>query len=212
MESSRRFPLMRLVCAALLICAVAAHAKLVPFRLMDYLMLHSGVVVYCDEEDIQEKEIPHETAGVGGKIVKWMDVVTIVKCKVRQSFKGDLGKGREFTVTYDPIFRRYLQSGEPYTELDGSGKVIATHPAQYLPRGRTLLFLQQDDKGNYSVISAKIVQGGKVYCFTQVMNPGPLELGLQEPENFKLPKDAQYGEDELLKDAALTLQKSAALK
>ena len=195
----------------LLVSAISAEAKTIPAFRMDSLFLQSQVVVYCEETDVQTKEIEHGNSPNSPDAVSWKEVVTLTKCKVLQTFKGDLKPGTELEIDYSGLFRRYLYSKGPYDELDGAKRIVSVHEAEYFPRGRVLLFLHQN-ASKYEVVGAKLVQGGKVYQFIQLMNPGPLNLARQRQENIKLSKNEEYGEEELLHDAAIALRRSAFLK
>lgn len=184
---------------------------MIPYFRMDSLFLLSDVVIYCDELELQSKEIPHESTTPEGDKRDWTETRTITKCRVRQAFNGTLAAGAELTVEYGSLFRRYTLQNKPYTELNSSGKVIAVHQAEILPAGRVLLFLRKKGDG-YEVLSAKLVQAGKVYKFIQMSNPGPLMLDLQRAENLKLPQVGEYAEPELLQDAAAALEQSHSLK
>lgn len=194
------------------LCVLSAQAKLIPHYGMDSLVVMSDIVVYCGEMDNQYKEDTFTNTTEIRNTIKWTETRAITKCKVLQSFKGDLAPGSEVTVNYNSIFKRYLSSNEPYDEEDASGKIISERKAEYLPLGKALLFLRKNGSV-YQVVDARLVQDGKVYQFTQVMNPGPLELDEQkQPENFQLLKNGAYGEQELLKDMAIALKKAALLK
>ena len=91
----------------LLVCAVTGRAKLIPSYRMESLILLSDVVVYCEEEDVKTKDVPHEYHGFEGSN-KMMDTITITRCKVLQVFKGDLAPGAEITIQYGGLFCRYL--------------------------------------------------------------------------------------------------------
>ncbi len=194
-----------------LVCTRTGQAKLINTYRMDSLVSVSDVIVYCDEEDVKRKEIPHEITDSRG-LVKWTDTITITRCKVLQSFKGDLAPGAEITIEYGDIFRRYLEQNGPYTVLNAAREVVSVHKAEYFPPGKVLLFLRKDSAEGYAVVDSKMVEDGKVYRYLQMMNPGPLNLCPQGPENFKLAKGKQYGEAELLRDIALALKRSAMLK
>ena len=195
----------------LLVCTRIAQAKLINSYRMDSLVLLSDVIVYGDEEDVIRKEIPHEITDSRG-LVKWTDTITITRCKVLRTFKGDLAPGAEIMIEYGDIFRRYLEQNRPYTVLNAAREVVSVHKAEYFPPGKVLLFLRRESAGGYGVAEAKLVQYGRVYRYLQMMNPGPLNLCPQGPENFKLAKGKPYGEGELLRDMALALKRSAVLK
>ena len=199
------------VALLLLVCTGIGQAKLIESYRMDSLVLFSDVIVYCDEEDVKRKEIPHEITDSRG-LVKWTDTITITRCKVLQSFKGDLAAGAEFTIEYGDLFRRYLFEKGPYTVLNAAREVVSVHKAEYFPPGKVLLFLRKDSAAGYGVVDSKLVQDGKVYRYVQMMNPGPLNLCRQGPEDFKLAKVKPYGEEELLRDMTLALKKSVMLK
>lgn len=165
------------------------QAALIPHYRMDSFAFMSDAIVFCEEKDIQFKEIRHE---------KWTEVRTITKCKVLLTFKGTIKAESDLTIEYDSIFRRHLQ----FTQNDT------------IPSGRVLLFLKDGkDSGLYEVITAKLVQGDKVLQFGQFMsNPGPLVLAEQKPENIKLSKDQKYGEAQLLADLSIALKNAASLK
>lgn len=167
-----------LVFILLLACATFARAKDLPSYPMSQLVVASDAVVYCEELDIQKV--------AGGR--------TQVKCKILETFKGDLAKGAVATVGYSDFFGR-----NTFTKSD---------PKEF-PPGKTLLFLKKDNTGSYKVLDAKLVQGGKIFGFTQMTNPGGLWLMEQKPENIKLPKDQPYGEKEFLEDFAIALANSS---
>jgi hypothetical protein len=165
----------------LLLCAISASARLMPVHPMDQLAFASGFVVYCEETDIRE--------GVERR--------TLIKCKVLQSFKGELVADTEFTADYSHVYKRLVgASAEP----------------KRMPKGKALLFLQKDESGNYKVLDAKLVVNGKVFRFIQFDNPGPLLLNPQAPENIKPAESQSYGEKELLEDLAAALKKATTLK
>ena len=208
LPSNHRVPKMKsLLLNILLVCTsmYSARAKLLPSYRMDSLVLLSDTVVFCEEEDVRFNKIQHGA---------WTEERTITKCKVIQTFKGDLKTNVEFMVEYDSIFKRYLANQGGYTQVDASGKVLRVVQPEYLPRGRVLLFLKRNpDNGANVVVSAKLVQNGEVFQFGQFQSdPGPLVLGGQGPENINLSKGRKYGEQELLQDLVIALKKADSLK
>ena len=178
--------------ALLLVSMAFASAALIPRYPMDSLIARSHVVVYCEELEIHDRKIDHG---------KWQEIRTVIKCKVLQSFKGDLVPGAELTVEYDSIYRR------------GQGMVaMSPQTAKSIPAGKALLFLRKNESGSYIVYDAKLVQGDAVSKFEQLMNPGPLVLMPQEAENISLEAGKKYGEKELLVDVAIALKKSASIQ
>lgn len=174
---------------------VSARAMDIPRYNMDSLFFVSDTVVYCEEMDVKAKQVQQVMEMAGGHDNKWTETLTIVKCKVLQSFKGAMKPGEELTVQYADIYHR-KEFGKQET----------------LPAGRALLFLNKGEDGAWEVVDAKLVQGGKAMQFIQVSNPGPLMLVKQRAENIALEKGKSYGEAELLKDAAAALEKSTKLK
>jgi hypothetical protein len=172
----------------LLLCAMPSQALDIPSYHMDTLVLLSDVVVYCEEKEVQAPP-PSKTGP------------THCKCKVLQTFKGDIAPGSDLTVVYDFTFER-MAFGSAYNRAT---------PHNF-PPGKALLFLHKDASGSYSVVDAKLVQEGKVYQFIQDSNPGLLYPLPAHPESIKLENDEEYGEKELLQDFAIALKKSASLK
>jgi hypothetical protein len=181
-----------------------AHAKLIPYYQMDSYAFLSDDVVLCDEKSVQFKQVQHE---------KWTEVKTVVLCKVLRTFKGNIYPAEEFQIEYDSIFKRNLLGKEGHVEEDSTGKVERIVQPEYLPAGRALLFLKKEKNTNsQNIITAKLIQTDQVYRFVQGMNPGPLILFPQEPENIKLKDGQKYGEAELIEDLLIALKKETLLK
>lgn len=183
---------MRLTALVLVLAAVsAARAVQIPHYRMDSFAFLSDAVVLVDEEDIQVKEIKHE---------KWTEYKTAVRCTIVRTFKGELKAGSLFVVEYSSTFHRHLAE---YTPLGTHAKV---------PAGRALLFLKKKDD-SYSVVTAKLIQGNKVFQFGQFLsNPGPLVLARQGPENLEVPAGHDYAETELIEDLLVALKNALLLK
>ncbi|CAN5583343.1 hypothetical protein BH09VER1_BH09VER1_40230 [soil metagenome] len=195
----------RILCFILLASGFKTQAALIPYYRMDSLVLLSDAIVLCEEEDVQSKVVEHE---------KWTETKTLVTCRVVRSFKGDLKAGSEFPLEYDSLFRRYRGIQADYTsEVTITGEVKHV-PTKRLPAGRALLFLKKNtDSPSYSVVTAKLIQGDEVLQFGQFyMNPGPLVLAPQQPENLKLSAGQKYREAELIEDLLVALDKAASLK
>ena len=79
------------LCTLLLLTAPTAEAKLIPYYRMDSLVCLSDAVVLCEEQSVATRSVQH--AG-------WRETITRVRCRVAQTFKGDLTPGAEFEVEY----------------------------------------------------------------------------------------------------------------
>lgn len=174
-----------------------AHAARIPSYPMTSLILLSDVVVYCEETDIQTKDIKYENSKLRRTIIK----KTTIKCKVLSTIKGGFKPDSELTVEYDGIFHRYIEAD----------RFVPPYKTTSLPVGKALLFLRRNTDGTFEVIDAKLVQQNKVYKFKQFANPGGLSLVPQEPENIQL-LIGPYDEQALLEDIALALKKSTMMK
>ncbi len=198
----RAFPWLAMI---LLVEASPVVAALISHYRMDSFILLSDAVIYCEELDIQHREIQHQ---------KWTEVRTFVKCRAIRTFKGEIMEGTILTVDYPSIFRRHLRfEGAQYAK-DSTGKVVVKSPPKYIPIGRALVFLRKEDPaGLYQPVTAKLVQPNEVLQFGQFQgNPGPLVLAEQKPENISLELGQSYGEKELLKDVEIAFEKSRVLK
>ncbi len=174
-----------------LVAAGVARGVQIPHYRMDSFAFLSDVVVLVDEEDLQVKEIKHE---------KWTEYKTAVRCTSVRTFKGELKTGSPFVVEYSSTFHRHFAE---YTTLGTHAKV---------PAGRALLFLKKEDD-SYSVVTAKLIQGNKVFQFGQFLsNPGPLVLARQRPENIELPAGHDYSETKLIEDLLIALKSALTLK
>lgn len=198
----------RLLClpCLLLLALPAARAALIPYYRMDSLGLLSDAVVLCEEQNVRPKRVRHEG---------WQEVVTGVRCRVLQTFKGDLAPGSEFELEYGPVYVRALPGDEGGTFLNAKGKVLRTVEPKTLPPGRALLFLRRTAGTPlpWSVVSAKLIQGGRVYQFGQFRgNPGGLVLAPQGPENLALAPAEKYGPARLIEDLQAALRHAATLK
>ena len=195
------------LCASLLLFSPSARAKLIPYYRMDSLVLLSDVVVLCEERDIATRSIQHDG---------WRETITHVRCRVAQTFKGDLVLGAEFEVEYESLYSRVLPGNEGGTYLDGRGKIIRTVDPKTLPPDRALLFLRHAAAGKsspWAVVSAKLIQGEQVYQFGQFRgNPGGLVLAPQRPENIHLAPADKYGPAQLIEDLRAALERAATLK
>ena len=194
--------------------ALNSEAALILPHKMDYYNARSQDVVLCEEQNVEIKTIPHHPPESSQD---WTEIRTEVTCKVVRVFKGGLQPGAIVHVDYDMIFDRVFLGGQGYTELDAAGKVVRVVPPGYLPAGRALLFLRKKlDKPTYDVVTAKLIQQGKVYQYLQAMDPGPLELFPQRPENFKSAagekKDEPETEDELIQDEVIAVKKAEGIK
>ena len=209
MNTSSRFLTMinpRLLCLSFfLLASSSVRAALIPYYRMDSLALLADTVVLCEEQAVMSPPARHGKESEGA---------TWVRCKVVQTFRGVLTPGAEFEIEYDALFSRVLPGDEGYTLMDRKGKVVHVVEPKSLPAGRALLFLQRG-KGplSYTVVTAKLIQGNKVYQFGQFRsNPGGLVLAPQGPENIQLAPTQDYGLAELLQDLQLALRNPASLK
>jgi tetratricopeptide (TPR) repeat protein len=196
MKSAIRLPgpLTTLFFAIFLLLASTTFVKamMIPSYRMDSLTLLSDVVVYCKEESV--KTISVKNDDYTGKYASF-------KCRVLQTFKGDLKPGSEITVNYGEFFSRSPLAGYmPPQKYDD------------LPLGKALVFLKKNKSGGYDVLDAKLVQKDAIYRYIQRSNPGDLALAKQGPENITLPETQGYDERALLQDMAIALQKSRSLK
>jgi hypothetical protein len=187
--------------------ASSVSAALIPYYRMNSFILLSDAVIYCEELDIQYREIQHQN---------WTEESTVVKCRVIKTFKGEFIEGTVVDVDYQSCFRRHLVGeGEKY-QMDSTGKTVLKSPAKYIPAGRALVFLRKRKENftdSYQPVTAKLVQSNKVLQFGQFQgNPGPLVLAEQKPENISLAAGQSYGEIEFLKDVEIALEKSRVLK
>ena len=181
------------------------RAALIPYYRMDSLVLLADTVVLCEEQAIVTPPARHG---------KESEDATRVRCKVVQTFRGVLTPGAEFEVEYAALFSRVLPGDEGYTLIDRKGKVVRVVEPRFLPAGRALLFLQRGTGLlSYTLVTAKLIQGNKVYQFGQFRsNPGGLVLALQGPENIQLAPTQEYGPAELLQDLQLALRNPASLR
>ena len=172
---------------------------------MDSLALLADTVVLCEEQSVVPPSARHGKESEGA---------TRVRCKVVQTFRGVLMPGAEFEIEYDALYSRVLPGDEGYTLMNRKGKVQRVVEPKLLPAGRALLFLQRGTGAfPYTVVTAKLIQGDKVYQFGQFRsNPGGLVLALQGPENIQLAPTQDYGLTELLQDLQLALRNPASLK
>ena len=194
------------LCVSLLLFSPAAQAKLIPYYRMDSLAFLSDAVVLCEEQSVATRSIQHEG---------WRETITRVRCRVTQTFKGDLAMGSEFEVEYNSLYSRMLSGDEGGTFLDAKGKVLRVVEPKTLPPGRALLFLRRTAAGAlpWEVVSAKLIQGEQVYQFGQFLsNPGGLVLAPQRPENLRLGPAEKYGPAQLIEDLRAALQHAATLK
>jgi hypothetical protein len=196
----------------LLAAALESEGALILPRQMDWYNSLAKDVVLCEEQAIEIKKIAHHRPESSSD---WIEIRTEVTCKVVRAFKGALQPGEIVHVDYDMIFYRRFRVGYGYTQLDSAGKVVRVVPPQYLPAGRALLFLTRKlEKPTYDVVTAKLIQQGKVYQYLQAMDPGPLELFPQRPENFESAtgkKDEPESEDELIKDELIAVKKAGGI-
>ena len=184
----------RLIYVTILLMAMSeTRAALIPHYRMDSFALLSDIIVLCEELDIQPKTVKH---------VGWTEVKTVVRCRPLRVFKGVLDINSEFTIEYDSIFVRRIY----FSDTQTNGKLA--------PPGRALLFLKKGkDSDSYSIVTAKIIQGDDVMQFGQfLMNPGPLVLAPQKPENIKLPPNQKYSEDQLIEDLLIAVRKADMLQ
>ena len=172
----------RLLCLGflLLLTAPLARAKLILYYRMDSLGFLADAVVLCEEQSVSTRSVQHHG---------WREKVIRVRCRVVETFKGELPPGAEFEVEYDPVYVRVLPGDEGRTYLDAKGKVLRTVKPKTLLLGRALLFLRREAGVTLprSVVSAKLIQGDQVYQYGQFRsNPGGLVLAPQGPENLRL--------------------------
>ena len=118
------------LCVSLLLFSPAAQAKLIPYYRMDSLAFLTDAIVLCEEQSVAAQSIQHEG---------WRETVTRVRCRVTQTFKGDLAMGSEFEVEYNSLYSRVLPGDEGGTFLDAKGKVLRVVEPKTLPPGRALL-------------------------------------------------------------------------
>ena len=190
----------------LLLTSPSAQAKLIPYYRMDSLAFLSDAVVLCEEQNVATRTNLHEG---------WQEVVTRVRCRVLQTFKGDLVPGAEFEVAYGPLYSRVLPGDEGGTYMNAKGKVLRTVEPKTLPPGRALLFLRRAAAGPlpWEIIGAKLIQGEQVYRFGQFRgNPGGLVLAPQRPENIRLAPPEKYDPAQLIEDLQAALRHAATLK
>ena len=151
--------------------------------LAPYGLVHVSArdVVLCEEQNVELKKIEHHPPESSQA---WTETRTEVSCKVLRVFKGDLQPGVILHVDYDMVFYRVFLGGEGYT-LENPGQPPRVILPQYLPPGRALLFLsKKPEEPTYGVVTAKLIQNGRVYQYLQAMDPGPLELFPQPPGKF----------------------------
>ena len=203
-----------LACVLLLGAVLDNEAALIRPHQMDWYNAESQDVVLCEEQNVEVKKIAHHPPESSQD---WTEIRTEVTCKVVRVFKGGLQPGAIVHADYEMTFYRVTLGGEGYTELDSAGKVARVVQPQYLPVGRALLFLTKRlDRPTYDVVTAKLIQQGRVYQYLQADDPGPLELFPQRPENFKPAtgdkKDEPESEDELIKDELIAVNKANRIK
>lgn len=198
----------RLLCLGWLplLSAALARAALIQYYRMGSLAFLSDAVVLCEEQSVSNRLVQH--AG-------WRETLTRVRCRVSETFKGDLAPEAEFEVEYGAVYLRVLPGGEGGTFLDTKGKVLRTVAPKTLPPGRALLFLRRAVGAAlpWSVVSAKLIQGNQVYQYGQFRgNPGGLVLAPQGPENIRLAPEQKYGPTQLVEDLRIALGHAATLK
>ena len=205
LEASMFIRLLCLSACLLLLLPPTIQAKQIPYYRMDSLAFLSDAVVLCEEQSVSTRSVQHEG---------WRETDTRVRCRVAQTFKGDLPPGAEFEVEYDALYSRVLPGDEGGTFLDAKGKVLRTVEPKTLPPGRVLLFLRRAAGPlPWEVVSAKLIQGEQVYRFGQFRgNPGGLVLASQGPENIRLAPAEKYGPTQLIEDLRLALERAATLK
>ena len=193
------------LCSALLLTSQTARAKLIPYYRMDSLAFLSEAVVLCEEQNVSARSVQHEG---------WRETVTRVRCRVLQTFKGELAPGAEFEVEYGSLYSRVLPGDEGGTYLDAKGKVLRTVEPKTLPPGQALLFLRRAEGPlPWMVVSAKLIQSEQVYQFGQFRsNPGGLVPAPQRPENIRLAPAEKYGPAHFIEDLRAALQHAATLK
>lgn len=192
----------RWLAAILWLIVLPLQADLMPYYRMDSFIFLSDAVIYCDELDVQEISTQH---------VNWSEHRTIVRCRVLRTIKGDIAKGMVIVIDYGPWFRRQFGSDTPYDVVDRNGRLRYRHEPWPIARGRALVFLKKDEDGRVRPLTAKLVQHRGVFRFVQVVNPGPLRLVRQGPENITLTPGEPYGEAELLRDAEVARDKAKLL-
>ncbi len=193
-------------CSLLLLTSLPAQAKLIPYYRMDSLAFLSDAVVLCEEQSLATRSIQHEG---------WQETVAHVRCRVTQTFKGDLAAGAEFEIEYGSLYSRVLPGDEGGTYLDRKGRVERVVEPKTLQPSRALLFLRRAAAGPllWEVVSAKLIQGEQVYQFGQFRsNPGGLVLAPQKSENIHLAAADKYGPTQLIEDLRAAFQQAATLK
>jgi len=203
-----------LACFVVLFSVLPSEAALMLPHRMDWYTATAQDVVLCEEEKVEIKKIAHHPPESSQD---WTEIRTEVTCKVVRVFKGDLQPGAILHVDYEMVFYRVLLGGAGYTRVDAAGKVLGVVEPQYLPAGRALLFLDKSpSKATYDVVTAKLIQKDRVYQFLQAMDPGPLELMPQQPENLdangSYKSDKPETEEDLIEDELVAVKKAAAVK
>lgn len=182
----------------LLLLAASAPAGAAPiyYYRMDSLAFLSLHVALCDEGEVAKKKsrVP------GGPEHEYYEA----RFTVVTSFKGGTRPGEQITLDLDTLYSRRL--ADEWATPPGERTVI--------PKGRALLFLRYtEDKWHLVSGGMKLIVGKEVYCYGQFVNqPGGLYLARMAPENIEIEASQPYGEDLLLKDLELALEKAKGLK
>jgi hypothetical protein len=185
-------PLLVLVAAA-----PAGSAALIPYYRMDSLAFLSLHVALCEEGEVVKKKKSRYPGGVEHEYHE-------ARFTVVRSFKGGARPGEQIKLDLGLIYsRRLADEGDAPPEKQ-------TH----IPKGRALLFLNYtEDTWHLVTGGMKLIVGKEVYCYGQfVENPGGLYLARMAPENIEVEASQPYGEDLLLKDLVLALEKAKGLK
>jgi hypothetical protein len=182
--------------------AVSSPADLIPYYRMDSYIFLSDTVIYVEELGIQQVSTNH---------TNWIDRHNLVRCRVLRTIKGTLARDMVIIVDYGDVFRRQFVTDREYDLRDRNGSVLHQHFSQPVPLGRALIFLKRDERGHVRPLTAKLIQKTRVLQYAQFVNPGPLVLFPQKPENIQLNPREQYGEAELLRDVEIARDKARVL-
>ncbi len=188
--------------ALLLILSPALVAKEIPHYRMDSFAFLSDAVVLCEEKKIDFVENEYH----GG--IK--TVHNVIQCRIIESFKGDIKVGIDMAIKYDASFARYRVDQNGY--MDGSTNPPTLVKPKYVPVGKAVLFLKKSRDSEYTVITAKLIQGSEILEFKQADNPGPLVLYPQISEGTEGAETKTYNVDDFIKDVRLSVEASRKLK
>lgn len=174
--------------AVLVGCAIPAAAKEVPYYRMDSLAYLATDIILCDELA--------ETEGKYGEGKIEFPTVTVSVVRV---LKGNFTPGERLTFEVAGYDRVFLET--------------APAPRPRMPLGRAVYFLEHFD-GAWKPVSGgvKPIYNGEAYCYGQFYsNPGGRWLARMAPENFAVPDTEPYGEQELLADLEIAMEKAKRL-